>query len=604
VVGQAFATSRVEVLALVAVVSWGTNTLAQFVVKVACESLWVVVRDVRADAWVSTLAIAGSIVESEHVAFGITWAILWQAKAATMLAVPVLLFVAWVRIWRAAGALAVQLIPVVATWALFWLAFAAAVLWLYWIDSPVLVHWAHVDIADASAELSRPMETFITLLGFADARAGAVIEHFAVWASSCWGVALALAVLVVEVVEAVWVEVSVSRAVLMETLAFTGREVPVLAFRAVDWSALALAVDIVPIKIVWTDLWAALTLAKHVVPNVKVWAGIIFGLRAFAFARCDIELEAISTVDVWIASAAALVGAPVEASLAWLAIDCWVLAHAGTFLSVEVESCWTDLRRAFACARVGVEVKKVALTILMDAIARTIVPEELLSLRASLRQASALAPLLIEVRQGGVDLSTVVTRYALASTIFEIPSLAFFASLWLALAVTGVAVPNVDVVRVWCAISVVKADALALFKVPNEVFGAILGLTDASACGRVEDLILTRAVAREESARAVFFFVHRITVYELIGCAVRHDLTRREAAHRARHSVLRHGLDFGEGLMSCCHLMSVVLSSQAGGRQDSGSEQGLDFLLSHELKLSLILLFKKIHSLNTKKASS
>lgn len=265
-----------------------------------------------------------------------------------MLAVPVLFFTALRRNRGATGALAVQLIPVVATWALLWFAFAAAVFRFNWVDSPVLVHWAHVHIADADTELSGPVETFITLHRSAHTGAATVIEHLTFWAFSCWGVTLALAIFVIEVVQAVCVEAIVSGAVLIKTLALAGREVPVLAFGAVDWSALAFAVDVVPVEVVRADLWAAFTLAKHVVPNVVCFARLILGLCALAFARCDIKRKAIFTQDVGVASAAALVGAPVKTSFTWLTIDGWVLAHAGAFLSVEVESGWADLRRALA----------------------------------------------------------------------------------------------------------------------------------------------------------------------------------------------------------------------------------------------------------------
>jgi len=84
----------------------------------------------------------------------------------------------------------------------------------------------------------------------------------------------------------------------------------------------------------------------------------------------------------------------------------------------------------------------------VNTITSAIVPEELLAMRASLRQASALAGLLVEVRKCGVDLGTVVARDTFASTTFEIPSLACLTSLWLALASTGVAVPYINVVFV------------------------------------------------------------------------------------------------------------------------------------------------------------
>ena len=78
-VDHAFTASGVEVVALFTVESWGTNALAEFVVEVAGKTVWVLIRDIRAVAWVSALAFACSVVESKHVAISISWAILGQA---------------------------------------------------------------------------------------------------------------------------------------------------------------------------------------------------------------------------------------------------------------------------------------------------------------------------------------------------------------------------------------------------------------------------------------------------------------------------------------------------------------------------------------------
>ena len=492
VFGEALAGSGVEVLTEGAV-EGAAQAAAGEVVEVLVGSasvLGVLSADAGAD-----LGVVGGVDELAR-------AVLGQASAAAVLAVPVEAFIAGVDASGGrADAVANVLAPVVAISAVVGLAEAAAVVRVLNVGSPVLGQRAHAWQADALAVLVAPVEAWAAGLGPADALADLRVVDEACGAGRPWLEASATTFFRIEIIIiiyvvrfgscAVWKNVAVAAAMLLA---------PVVAGGALDWLALAFAVLAVPVEVVRADLGAAFASAERLVENL---VGSALGGRAHALAELDIKVLAWGALvlNAGVALAAASVSVPDVVTIAGLRN--WLLAEAAAHAGVEVVGIVALVGLAEAAASQRVEVRAAgAVLVLADAVT-DILSNELVAGGAHQGFADAAARGLVPD----------VVAAAFLNDAFEIaggdiPGVPFGlggVDLGLTDALAASLIPDYVVAKGVGALAVMSALALAraVVVIPEVVIGAWPSHTQAFSGKCVELFPLVVAVLHFISAGAV-----------------------------------------------------------------------------------------------------